>query len=72
MCDFFVISPNVEGDGDQDNIRSYLDIMYKNHSVLMGWSKEDRIGRRFFDMKNGDYVVCARGKNKTKQSFFCW
>lgn len=70
MCDFYVISPNVEGNGDQNNISYYLDIMYKNHSILMGWSKDDKIGRIFFEMKNGDYVICARGKNKTKQSFF--
>ncbi len=36
----------------------------------MGWGKNDRVGRRFFEMENGDYVICARGKNKTKQSFF--
>lgn len=67
MSRYYVISPNVENDG---NISNYLKQMFQTHTIMMGWSPQEPKGRMFDKMEIGDYVICARGANKNKQIFF--
>ena len=67
MSRYYVISPNVENDG---NILDYLKQMFQAHTIMMGWSPQEPKGRMFDKMEIGDYVICARGANKNKQIFF--
>lgn len=67
MSRYYVISPNVENDG---NIQDYLEQMFQTHTIMMGWSPQEHKGKMFDEMQIGDYVICARGANKNKQIFF--
>ena len=67
MSRFFVISPNVENKG---NIDEYLEQMFKDHSIMMGWGQDNSLGQLFANMKIGDYVICAQGSNANKRVFF--
>ena len=67
MSRYFVISPNVENKG---NIDDYLEIMYKDHSIMMGWGTDNSLGQLFANMKKGDYVICAQGSNANKRVYF--
>ncbi|MBP3288364.1 MAG: AAA family ATPase [Muribaculaceae bacterium] len=67
MSRYYVISPNVEGNGD---FREYLEQMFHEHTIMMGWSPEAPKGRVFDRMEIGDYVICARGANSGKEVFF--
>lgn len=66
MSRYYVISPNVENDG---NIQDYLEQMFQTHTIMMGWSPQEHKGKMFDEMQIGDYVICARGANKNKQIF---
>ncbi len=67
MSRYYVVSPNVEGGG---NISDYLEQMFREHTIIMGWAPQELKGKMFDNMKIGDYVICARGANKNKQAFF--
>ncbi len=67
MCRYYVISPNVENNG---NISSYLKEMFLNHTTIMGWGSDSPKGQMFANMKIGDYVICAQGANDNKRMFF--
>lgn len=67
MSRFYVISPNVENKG---NIDEYLDIMFKDHTILMGYGLDHELGQLFANLKIGDYVICAQGSNFNKRVFF--
>ncbi len=67
MSRYFVISPNVENKG---NIDDYLKMMFKDHSIMMGWDTDNSLGQLFANMKKGDYVICAQGSNANKRVFF--
>ena len=67
MSRFFVISPNVDGGG---NIEEYLDTMFKDHSIMIGWGQDNDKGLAFVNMRIGDYIICAQGANTNKRVFF--
>ena len=67
MSRYFVISPNVENKG---NIDEYLEQMFKEHSIMIGWGADNSLGQMFVKMKIGDYVICAQGSNANKRVFF--
>ncbi len=67
MSRFFVISPNVENKG---NVDEYLELMFKDHYIMMGWGQDNSLGQLFANMKIGDYVICAQGSNANKRVFF--
>ena len=67
MSRYFVISPNVENKG---NIDEYLEIMFKDHSIMMGWDTDNSLGLLFANMEKSDYVICAHGSNANKRVFF--
>ena len=68
MARFYVISPNVEN--IKNKIEDYLKEMFDNHTILMGWDTDSQWGQMFANMKEGDYVICARGANWQKKCFF--
>ena len=67
MSKYFVISPNVENDG---NIEDHLKTMYKDHSIMMGWGPDKNLGQLFANMTKDDYVICAQGSNANKRVYF--
>lgn len=67
MSRYFVISPNVENNGNFDK---HLDKMFTEHSIMMGWDTDKSLGQLFANMKNDDYVICAQGSNANKRVFF--
>lgn len=68
MSRFYVISPNV--DNNEKTIDTYLEIMFKNHTIIMGWGTDNNLGKLFANMKLGDYIICARGANENKKVYF--
>lgn len=51
MSRYYVISPNVENDG---NIQDYLEQMFQTHTIMMGWSPQEHKGKMFDEMQIGD------------------
>lgn len=68
MNKFYVISPNVDGTGE--NVEDFLKTMFEEHLTLMGWDSDNPKGQMFRRMDIGDYVICAQGANKNKRVFF--
>lgn len=68
MNKFYVISPNVDGTGE--NVKDFLKTMFEEHLTLMGWDSDNPKGQMFRRMDIGDYVICAQGANKNKRVFF--
>ena len=70
MSNYYVISPNV--DSLDKNISKYLDQMFNEHTILMGYSPDDKrpFGRMFDNMNIGDYVICAHRSNLNKELYF--
>lgn len=57
---FYVISPNVWGDG---NIRPHVNYMARNHLVCMGWDRDRKNGWDFANkIKKGDGIIVAQRK----------
>lgn len=67
MNKYYVISPNVENIG---NVDYYLDMMFAQKTIMMGWAPTDDKGKMFDNMDIGDYVICAQGANNNKKVFF--
>lgn len=67
MSRFYVISPNVDGTGNADE---FLKQMFREHTIMIGWSQDDKLGQLFTNMSIGDYIICARGANSNKRVFF--
>ena len=68
MNRFYVISPNVDGTGE--NVEDFLKTMFEEHLTLMGWDSDNPKGHMFRRMDIGDYVICAQGANKNKRVFY--
>lgn len=67
MSRYYVISPNVDGTGNADE---FLKQMFREHTIMIGWSQGYKLGKLFTDMHIGDYVICAQGANSNKRVFF--
>ena len=44
--------------------------MFREHTIMIGWGQDDKLGQLFTNMSIGDYVICARGANFNKRVFF--
>lgn len=70
MCIYYVISPNVKADGRSDH---FLDLMFKEHTIMIGYPLNDPFGEPFREMKidvDNYYVLCALGSNRNKRLYF--
>lgn len=67
MSRFFVISPNVINQG---NIDDFLEEMFKEHTIMIGYGQDHAKGQLFANMQRGDYVLCAHGVNSNKRIYF--
>lgn len=67
--DYYVVSPNVNGEGNI--IEEYASYMAANHCVLMGYGFDDnRLGSTFADLKQGTRVLVSRRQDNVWHDFF--
>lgn len=68
MSRYYVISPNVK---DDRRVDYFLNLMFKEHTTMVGYYPDDPHGKPFESMKIGDdYVLCAHGQNCNKRLYF--
>ncbi len=53
---YYLISPKVDG----KTTEGYLEAMFDQHIVMMGWSLKDDLGKKFDEIKKGDFVIVAQ------------
>lgn len=64
---YYLISPKADG----KTINGFIEKMFDQHIVMMGWSVVDsKIGEEFNQLKNGDFVIVAQRVNWKFNYFF--
>ena len=64
---YYLISPKVDG----KTINGFIEKMFDQHIVMMGWSVDDsKIGENFNQLENGDFVIVAQRVNWKFNYFF--
>ena len=66
MSRYYVISPNVENDG---NIQDYLEQMFQTHTIMMGWSPQEHKGKMFDECKLETMLFVPVERTKISRSF---
>ena len=59
MSRFYLISPRVDG----QTTDGFLEQMFSQHIVMMGWGTDMKIGADFQNLKRGDFVLVAQRVN---------
>lgn len=67
MKNTWVISPNVLNDGTTED---FLKRMRERKLAMMGWDNQNKFGRLFAGMQEGDLVIVAQGANRQKRVYF--
>lgn len=53
---YYLISPRVDG----QTTEGFLERMFSEHIVMMGWGDDHSIGQKFRDLEKGDFVLVAQ------------
>lgn len=56
---YYLISPRVDG----QTIEGFLEKMYSQHIVMMGWGTDHSIGAAFNSIRKGDFILVAQRVN---------
>ena len=57
--EYYLVSPKVDG----NTIQGYIETMFEQHIVMMGWGTDNQIGNDFNNLKKGDFVIVAQRVN---------
>ena len=61
---YYLVSPRVDG----VTIQGFIETMFEQHIVMMGWGTDNKIGADFNNLKKGDFVIVAQRVNCCTQS----
>lgn len=56
---YYLVSPKVDG----QTIQGFIETMFEQHIVMMGWGTDNKIGEAFNKLNNGDFVIVAQRVN---------
>ncbi len=56
---YYLVSPRVDG----NSIQGFIETMFEQHIVMMGWGTDNKIGADFNNLKKGDFVIVAQRVN---------
>lgn len=56
---YYLVSPRVDG----VTIQGFIETMFEQHIVMMGWGTNNKIGADFNNLKKGDFVIVAKRVN---------
>ena len=56
---YYLVSPRVDG----VTIQGFIETMFKQHIVMMGWGTDNKIGADFNNLNKGDFVIVAQRVN---------
>lgn len=56
---YYLVSPRVDG----VTIQGFIETMFEQHIVMMGWGTDNKIGADFNNLKKGDFVIVAQRVN---------
>ena len=56
---YYLVSPRVDG----NTIQGFLETMFEQHIVMMGWGTDNKIGADFNNLNKGDFVIVAQRVN---------
>lgn len=57
--EYYLVSPKVDGVTTQ----GFIETMFEQHIVMMGWGTDNQIGNDFNNLKKGDFVIVAQRVN---------
>lgn len=56
---YYLVSPRVDG----VTIQGFIETMFEQHIVMMGWGTDNKIGADFNNLNKGDFVIVAQRVN---------
>lgn len=56
---YYLVSPKVDGQTTQ----GFIETMFEQHIVMMGWGTDNKIGEDFNNLNKGDFVIVAQRVN---------
>ena len=56
---YYLVSPRVDG----VTIQGFIETMFEQHIVMMGWGIDNKIGADFNNLNKGDFVIVAQRVN---------
>ncbi len=65
---YYLISPTVNG--KPKDIDSFLNKMFQQKIVMMGWGNNDNLGKKFGEIRKGDFVIVAKRNNFIFKYYF--
>ncbi len=63
---YYLVSPKVDGYTTQ----GFIDTMFEQHIVMMGWGTDNKIGADFNNLNKGDFVIIAQRVNWVFKYYF--
>lgn len=63
---YYLVSPRVDGVTSQ----GFIETMFDQHIVMMGWGTNNKIGENFNNLKKGDFVIVAQRVNWDFKYYF--
>lgn len=63
---YYLVSPRVDG----VTIQGFIETMFEQHIVMMGWGTDNKIGADFNNLNKGDFVIVAQRVNWAFKYYF--